>query len=50
MTRSRYNQAKQSLSTSKAHKSFSEDNDNITQTDPFTVKNVQLPTNGKDAG
>ena len=50
MTRSRFNQAKQSLSTSKAHKSFSEDIDNSNLTDPFTVKNVQIPTNGKDAG
>ena len=50
MTRSRFNQAKQSLSTSKAHKSFSEDIDISNLTDTFTVKIVQIPINGKDAG
>ena len=54
MTRNRFNQAKQptttnNLSTSKAHKLFLEDNDNIDMKNTYKIKNMHPPTDIKDA-
>ena len=54
MTRNRFNQAKQasssniSLSPSKAHQLFLEDNDNIDMKDTYKITKVHAPIDEKD--